>query len=59
MTAYVEESFIVAISFTIILAVLAYLIKADAENTYTRQLSRIRNYNCECQKCSNRQEYKE
>ena len=53
MTAYIEEAFVVITSFFVLFSILFCCIKADHEDSYTRQLRLLRNHKCECQKCNN------
>ena len=46
-----EELIIIITTFAIIFALLFCCVKADMENTYTKQLRRISNHSCECKKC--------
>ena len=46
-----EELIIIITTIAIIFAIMFCCIKADMENTYTKQLRRISYHCCECQKC--------
>jgi hypothetical protein len=51
MPAFIAEILSMAGAFTVLFSILFCCIKADREDSYTRQLRRLRNYKCRCSKC--------